>query len=58
MEEQLHKRFTDEGVKAILESYLKREIEIEYVLEILQIKRTRFFELLKEYRENPQSFSI
>jgi len=35
MEEQLHKRFTDEGVKALLESYLKREIEIKYALEIL-----------------------
>lgn len=58
MKEQLHKRFTDEAVKALFESYLKREIEIGYVLEILQLKRAMFFRLLKEYRENPQSFSI
>jgi len=58
MKEQLHKRFADEGVRTLFESYLKREIEIGYVLEILQLKRARFFRMLKKYRENPQSFSI
>jgi len=32
MKEQLHKRFADEGVRTLFESYLKREIEIGYVL--------------------------
>ena len=36
---QLHKEFTDSQVKELIERYLKREIRIHYVLEILGIKR-------------------
>jgi len=55
---QLHKQFTDSQVKELFERYLQREIEIRYVLEILGIKRSRFFLLLKQYKECPESFSI
>jgi hypothetical protein len=55
---QLHKEFTDTQVKELLERYVKREIKIQYVLEILGIKRSRFFVLLKHYRECPHGFSI
>ena len=55
---QLHKEFTDTQVKELLERYVKREIKIQYVLEILGIKRSRFFVLLKDYRECPHGFSI
>jgi hypothetical protein len=55
---QLHKQFTDSQVKKLLERYLQKEIEIRYVLEILGIKRSRFFLLLKQYKECPESFSI
>ena len=55
---QLHKEFTDNQVKELLERYLKREIRIHYVLEILGIKRSRFFILLKHYNECPTTFSV
>ena len=55
---QLHKEFTDTQVKELLERYVKREIKIQYVLEILGIKRSRFFVLLKHYRECLHGFSI
>ena len=55
---QLHKRFSDEQVKTILERYLSKEIKINYILEILGVKRRRFFELLKEYKHDPGEFSI
>ncbi|HUT73195.1 MAG TPA: hypothetical protein VMW89_21185 [Desulfatiglandales bacterium] len=55
---QLHKQFTDSQVKELLKRYVKKEIEIHYVLEILGIKRSRFFLLLKQYRECPDKFSI
>ena len=47
---QLHKRFTSEHVKKLLDRYSKNEIERTYIQEILGIKRRRFFALLKQYR--------
>jgi len=38
--------------------YLTHEIELFYILDILEIKRRRFFSLLKKYREDPEHFSI
>lgn len=58
MAEQLHKRFTDSDVKYLLKKYLSGEIEIDYILEILGIRRRRFFELLNGYRKDPDNFSI
>ena len=55
---QLHKRFTSEQVKELLDRYLKNEIERTYIQEILGIKRRRFFVLLKQYKENPQHFNV
>jgi hypothetical protein len=55
---QLHKRFTSEQVKELLERYLKKEVERAYIQEILGIKRRRFFILLNQYREDPHGFSI
>jgi hypothetical protein len=55
---QLHREFTDSQVKELIGRYLKREIKIHYVLEILGIKRSRFFVLLKQYKECPDRFSI
>ncbi len=55
---QLHKQFTDTQVKELLRRYANGEIEIHYVLEILGIKRSRFFLLLKHYKECPDRFSI
>ena len=58
MAKQLHKRFSDEQVKMLLEKYLDEKVDLIYILEILKVKRTRFFELLKQYRSDPDSFSI
>ncbi len=55
---QVHKRFTVEQVKVLLESYVQRTIDRAEVEEILQINKTRFFALLKEYRRDPEKFSI
>ena len=45
MSKQLHKNFTDEQVKSLLKSYLDKKIKINYILQMLRIKRSRFFEL-------------
>jgi len=55
---QLHKRFTSDQVKELLERYLRNEIERKYVQEILGIKERRFFALLNQYREIPHNFAI
>ena len=55
---QLHKRFTSDQVKELLERYLKKEVERSYIQEILAIKKRRFFTLINQYREDPQHFSI
>jgi hypothetical protein len=55
---QLHKRFTSDQVKELLERYLKNEVERKYIQEILGICRRRFFMLLKQYKENPPHFTI
>jgi hypothetical protein len=55
---QLHKRFTDEQVKELLQKYLNKDIKREYIQQILGIKRRRFFVLIKQYTSNPKSFSI
>jgi transposase len=58
MSTQLHKNFTDGQVKSLFESYLDKKIKIDYTLQILRIKRRKFFELLAKYRKDPDSFSI
>jgi hypothetical protein len=56
--DQIHKRFTVEQVKFCLQSYTQGTIGRTEVEEMLQINKTRFFALLKEYRRDPESFSI
>ncbi len=58
MAKQLHKKFTEPQVKELIERYLKKEIESKYIKQILGIGKTRFFTLVKQYRENPKAFSI
>jgi len=55
---QLHKRFTSDQVKELLERYLRNEIERKHLQEILGIKERRFFALVRQYRENPHHFTI
>jgi len=58
MTKQLHRRFSDEEIKILLQKYLDEKVELIYILEILKVKRSRFFELLKQYTEDPDNFSI
>lgn len=58
MAHQLHKRFPDQQVKSLLQRYLDKEIKLNYILEILGIKRRRFFQLLIEYQKDTDNFSI
>jgi len=58
MAKHLHKKFPDKQVKSLLEKYFSQEVELSYILDILGIKRRRFFYLLEKYREDPESFSI
>ena len=56
--DQLHRRFTVEQVKALLRAYCEGTMGRPEVQEILDIGKTRFFALLKEYREDAGVFSI
>ena len=58
MGKQLHKRFTVEEVKTVFERYLSRETGVQQSLALLKTSRRRFFELMKSYRETPDSFSM
>ena len=58
MAEQIHKKFTDEQVKDLMQRYLNGELKRQHVQEILNIGPTRFFALLKKYRENPEGFTL
>jgi hypothetical protein len=55
---QIHKEFTDSQVKELVKRYLRKEIERKYIQEVLGIGKTRFFALVKEYRKDPNRFSI
>src|SRR4030042_4808512 len=55
---QIHKRFTDDQMRAILRGYCERRLACQEVLEILQVGRRRFFRLLKSFRSDPQNFSL
>jgi len=55
---QLHKKFTDYQIKELINRYLKKKIAKKYIQEILGIKKTRFFALVKQLKEDPGHFSI
>lgn len=55
---QLHKRFTDEQVGMLLQGYSQGLLARAEIQEMLGIGKTRFFALLKEYRQAPESFSV
>lgn len=55
---QIHKRFTLEQVIVLLSSYENGNLSRSDIQDVLGIGKTRFFEILKQYRSNPDSFSI
>jgi hypothetical protein len=56
--DQIHKRFTAEQVKVLLKGYCQGILERLAVEETLGISKSTFFALLKEYRRNPDEFSL
>ena len=56
--QQLHKRFTTDQVKHFIQRYLANEIHGNYLQNLLGIKKTRFFALVKQYQKNPEGFCI
>lgn len=58
MAKQLHKRFTDDQVKLLLDLYINKTITLQQALQQLECRESRFFELLRRYRESPKDFTI
>lgn len=58
MAKQIHKKFTDDQVKELLQKYINKEIERKYIEQILGLKKARFFRILATYRKNPNKFSV
>lgn len=55
---QLHKRFTEGQIKVLFHGYCQGLLGRDEIQEILGIGKTRFFALLKEYRQGPETFSV
>jgi len=58
MAEQIHRRFTDEQIKLLLDLYLKKVIDLPQALQQLECSRRRFYQILRDYREAPERFTI
>lgn len=58
MPTQIHKKFTNDQIKELMQKYVNKEIERKYLQEILGIGKSRFFELVQSYRDNPEAFSV
>jgi hypothetical protein len=56
--QQLHKRFEKGQVIAIMESYLSEETSLKEAMKSLEVKRSRFFKLLSNYRNHPDEFDV
>ena len=55
--EQIHRRLTDEQIRLIFRNYCDRQLTREEVQETLGVGKSRFFVLLKEFRNDPSGFS-
>ena len=55
---QLHKKFNDCQVKDLIARYLQKKIERKDLQEVLDIKKARFFALVKRFKDDPENFSV
>lgn len=55
---QIHKRLTNDQVCAFFQSYCQGSLSRTEIQKVLEIGKTRFFALLKVFREDPQNFTI
>jgi len=58
MSQQLHKRFTLEQVKNVFRQYEDKNQTVKSALRLLQIGRSRFFELYEKYLADKENFSL
>lgn len=56
--QQIHKRFSEEQVIAILENYLAKEISAKEAMAKLEVKRSQFFNLASRYRNGSENFTV
>jgi len=56
--DQVHKRFTAEQVRVLLKGYCQGTLDRLAVEETLEIGKTRFFALLRQYRRGMEEFSL
>ena len=55
---QLHKKFSDDQVRAIMHNYHEGQMTRQHAQELLEVGKSRFFTLLQQYRANPASMSL
>ena len=55
---QIHKKFTGEQIKVLLSAYEAGHLSRDEIERTVGLGKTRFFRLLKQYREDPNLFSI
>lgn len=55
---QIHTKFTTEQVKELMQKYLNKQVERKYLQQVLGVGKSRFFELVQSYRDNPETFSV
>ena len=58
MAKQLHKKFTDDQIRLLLELYLNKTITLHQGLQQLEFTKSRFYQILREYRKTPKGFTI
>jgi transposase len=56
--QQIHKKFSEEQAIVILENYLAGEISAGDAMEKLELKKSQFYNLAAQYKNNSQDFSI
>ena len=54
----IHRRFTDDQVRVLLHGYGQGQLRRGDVQDLLGIGRSRFFALLKGYRQDPEGFTV
>jgi hypothetical protein len=55
---QLHKRFTDDQIKVLLQGYIEGKMSRAEIQEMFGIGKTRFFSVLKKYKQDPENFTL
>ena len=55
---QMHKKFSTDQVKMILNLYILNKMELKEVLNQLGIKERRFYKILAQYKKDKTNFSI